>query len=269
EKRIRIPDAESFEEIIGYGVKAKRDGEDIMLGNRKFMLNQGVEIQHVEEELRKLEEQGKTPMILAFNGRAVGIIAVADRLREDARKVVELLHRTGKEVIMMTGDNERIANAIAKQLGVDRALAQISPWGKAKEIKRLQKEGKIVAMIGDGINDAPALTQADIGIAMGSGIDIAMESGNVILVKEDIRDVVCFIELSRKTMSKIKQNLFFAFVYNIIAIPVAAGILYPLLHTLVLSPMLAASAMILSDICVVGNSLLLKRFDISKSHEKY
>lgn len=269
EKRIRIPDAESFEEIIGYGVKAKRDGEDIMLGNRKFMLNQGVEIQHVEEELRKLEEQGKTPMILAFNGRAVGIIAVADRLREDARKVVELLHRTGKEVIMMTGDNERIANAIAKQLGVDRALAQISPWGKAKEIKRLQKEGKIVAMIGDGINDAPALTQADIGIAMGSGIDIAMESGNVILVKEDIRDVVCFIELGRKTMSKIKQNLFFAFVYNIIAIPVAAGILYPLLHTLVLSPMLAASAMILSDICVVGNSLLLKRFDISKSHEKY
>lgn len=268
EKGIRIPDAESFEAIIGHGVKAKHNGEDIMLGNRRFMLNQGIEIRHVEEELRKLEEQGKTPMILALNGRVVGIIAVADRLREHVREVVELLGRMGKEVMIITGDNERIANAIAKQLGVNRALAQISPWDKAREIKRFQKEGKIVAMVGDGINDAPALTQADIGIAMGSGTDIAMESGNVILVKEDIRDVVCFIELSRKTMSKIKQNLFFAFVYNIIAIPIAAGILYPLLRTLVLSPVLAALAMVLSDVCVVGNSLLLKRFDMGKSHGK-
>ncbi|MEM2058504.1 MAG: HAD-IC family P-type ATPase, partial [Thermoproteota archaeon] len=182
---------------------------------------------------------------------------------------VEWLHRMGKEIIMMTGDNERVANAVAKQLNVDRALAQILPWGKAKEIKRLQKEGKIVAMVGDGINDAPALTQADVGIAMSSGTDIAKESGKVILVKEDIRDIVCFIELSRKTMSKIKQNLLFAFIYNVIAIPIAAGVLYPLLHTLILSPMLAAVAMTLSDVSVIGNSLLLKRLDIGKIHGKY
>ncbi|MEM4229838.1 MAG: copper-translocating P-type ATPase, partial [Thermoproteota archaeon] len=268
-KGIEIPDVETFEEIIGYGLKAKYDGKNIMLGNREFMLKERIEIQHLEEELRKLEEQGKTSMILAFNGRAVGIIAVTDVLREHVREVVEWLHRMGKEIIMMTGDNERVANAVAKQLNVDRALAQILPWGKAKEIKRLQKEGKIVAMVGDGINDAPALTQADVGIAMSSGTDIAKESGKVILVKEDIRDIVCFIELSRKTMSKIKQNLLFAFIYNVIAIPIAAGVLYPLLHTLILSPMLAAVAMTLSDVSVIGNSLLLKRLDIGKIHGKY
>ncbi|MEM3389465.1 MAG: heavy metal translocating P-type ATPase [Thermoproteota archaeon] len=268
-KGIEIPDVETFEEIIGYGLKAKYDGKNIMLGNREFMLKERIEIQHLEEELRKLEEQGKTSMILAFNGRAVGIIAVTDVLREHVREVVEWLHRMGKEIIMMTGDNERVANAVAKQLNVDRALAQILPWGKAKEIKRLQKEGKIVAMVGDGINDAPALTQANVGIAMSSGTDIAKESGKVILVKEDIRDIVCFIELSRKTMSKIKQNLLFAFIYNVIAIPIAAGVLYPLLHTLILSPMLAAVAMTLSDVSVIGNSLLLKRLDIGKIHGKY
>ncbi|MEM3957080.1 MAG: heavy metal translocating P-type ATPase [Thermoproteota archaeon] len=268
-KGIEIPDVETFEEIIGYGLKAKYDGKNIMLGNREFMLKERIEIQHLEEELRKLEEQGKTSMILAFNGRAVGIIAVADLLREHVREVVEWLHRMGKEIIMMTGDNERVASAVAKQLNVDRAFAQILPWGKAKEIKRLQKEGKIVAMVGDGINDAPALTQADVGIAMSSGTDIAKESGKVILVKEDIRDIVCFIELSRKTMSKIKQNLLFAFIYNVIAIPIAAGVLYPLLHTLILSPMLAAVAMTLSDVSVIGNSLLLKRLDIGKIHGKY
>ncbi|MEM2088873.1 MAG: heavy metal translocating P-type ATPase [Thermoproteota archaeon] len=268
-KGIEIPDAETFEVITGYGVKAKYDGNDIILGNRKFMLKERIEIQHLKEELRKLEEQGKTPTILALNGEAVGIVAVADRLREDAKEVVELLHKMGKQVIMITGDNERTANAIARQLGIDRVLAQVSPGDKAKEIKRLQKEGKIVAMVGDGVNDAPALTQADIGIAMGSGTDIAMESGSVVLIKGEVRDTVCFMELSEKTMSKIKQNLFFAFAYNVFAIPMAAGVLYPLLHTLILSPMLAAVAMILSDICVIGNSLLLKRFDIGKSHEKY
>ncbi|MEM2486890.1 MAG: heavy metal translocating P-type ATPase, partial [Candidatus Bathyarchaeia archaeon] len=268
-KGIEIPDAETFEVAIGYGAKAKYDGNDIILGNRKFMLKERIEVQHLEGELRKLEEQGKTPIILAFNRKAIGIIAVADRLREYAKETVERLQMMGKQVIMITGDNERTANAIAKQLGVDKALAQVSPGDKAREVKRLQEEGKIVAMVGDGVNDAPALTQADVGIAMGSGTDIAMESGSIVLMKGDIRDTVCFIELSGKTMSKIKENLFFAFVYNVIAIPIAAGILYPLLHTLILSPMLAAVAMILSDICVIGNSLLLKRFDIGKNHGKY
>jgi Cu+-exporting ATPase len=167
--------------------------------------------------------------------------------------------------MMITGDNRRTAETIAKAVGIDKVLAEVLPEEKVNEIKKLQNEGRIVAMVGDGINDAPALTQADIGIAIGSGTDVAVESGDIVLVKEDLMDVVMSIELSRKTMKKIHQNLFFAFVYNIIAIPIAAGILYPFFHILILSPMLAALAMILSDISVVGNSLLLKRYRPKRS----
>jgi Cu+-exporting ATPase len=230
------------------------------------MQDNKIEIRHLEKELRKLEEEGKTAMILAVNKKAIGIIGVADTLKDYSKEAIEELHKMGKEVIMITGDNERTAKAIAKQLGIDRVLAEVLPADKAKKIKELQKEGKIVAMVGDGINDAPALTQADVGIAIGSGTDIAMEAGNIVLIKEDLRDVVCSIKLSKKTMSKIKQNLFFAFIYNLTTIPIAAGVLYPILHTLLLSPMLAAIAMILSDISVVGNSLLLRKFDIDKIH---
>jgi Cu+-exporting ATPase len=213
-----------------------------------------------------LEEQGKTAMILAPDGKAIGVIAVADTLKEHSREVVDELKKAGVEVIMLTGDNRRTATSIAKELNIDRVLAEVLPGEKAAAIRNLQGEGKIVAMVGDGINDAPALTQADVGIAIGSGTDVAIEAGNIVLIKEDIRDVACSLNLSRKTMSKIKQNLFLAFIYNGLAIPVAAGVLYPVIHDLVLSPMLAAVAMVLSDICVVGNSLLLRRFEMDKCH---
>ena len=259
-KKIRVPDASKFETIVGAGVKASYKGKRILVGSRKLMLKNKTNIRQLEERLRELEGQGKTGMILAVNKKAVGIIAVADTLKDYSKEAVKRLHKMGKEVIMITGDNERTAKAIAKQVGIGRVLAQVLPGEKAKKIKKLQSEGKVVAMIGDGINDAPALTQADIGIAIGSGTDVAMESGNIVLIKEDLRDVVSAIDLSKKTMSKIKQNLFFAFIYNIIAIPIAAGVLYPIFHTLILSPMLAAVAMIASDISVVGNSLLMKRY---------
>lgn len=261
---VNAPYAEKFEVIAGHGVKARFNGKELLLGNRSLMLDSGIEIQHLEEKLRDLEEKGKTAMILTVNEKAIGIIAVEDTLKEYVKEAVEQLHKMGKETLMITGDNERTAKAIAKKVGVQRIWAQVLPWDKAKIIRELQKDGKIVAMVGDGINDAPALTQANIGIAIGSGTDIAMESGNVVLIKGDLRDVVCLMKLSQKTMCKIKQNLFFAFIYNLISIPVAAGVFYPLFKTLVLSPIMAAIAMVLSDVCVLGNSLLLKRFDINK-----
>ena len=187
-------------------------------------------------------------------------------MKENSNEAIDELKKAGLEVVMLTGDNRRTATSIAKKLDIERVLAEVLPGEKAAAIRNLQEEGKIVAMVGDGINDAPALTQADIGIAIGSGTDVAIEAGNIVLIREDIRDVAASLRLSQQTMSKIKQNLFLAFVYNIVAIPVAAGALYPVTHELVLSPMLAAVAMVLSDISVVGNSLLLRRFEMGKDH---
>jgi Cu+-exporting ATPase len=195
-------------------------------------------------------------MLVALDGKAAGLIAVADTLMEYSMEAVRTLQRMGLEVIMLTGDNERTAMAIARQVGVDRVLAEVLPGDKASEIKRLQDEGKVVAMVGDGINDAPALAQANIGIAVGSGTDVAMETGDIVLVKNDLRDVVTGIQLSRATMSKIKQGLFWAFAYNTVLIPVAAGILYPIM----LEPVFGAAAMAFSSVSVVTNASLLKRF---------
>lgn len=198
-------------------------------------------------------------MILAVRKKIEGLIAVADTLKEHSGEAVAALQKMGKEVIMLTGDNERTGKAIAKQVGIERVLAEILPQEKVHEIKKLQEEGKKVAMVGDGINDAPALTQADIGIAIGSGTDIAIEAGDIVLVKSDLRDVVKAIELSKYGMRKIKQNLFWAFIYNIVGIPVAAGILYPFTGWL-LSPIIAGAAMAFSSVSVVGNALLMRRY---------
>jgi len=218
-----------------------------------------LKINNLEAEMTKLEEAGKTAMLIAVNGQVAGLIAVADTLKENSAEAVAKLKEMGLEVIMITGDNQRTANAIASQIGVSRVLAEVLPSEKASEIKRLQAENKVVAMVGDGINDAPALAQANIGIAVGSGTDVAMETGDIVLIKNDLRDVVVAIQLSRATMKKIRQNLFWAFFYNVALIPLAAGAFYPILHVL-FNPVYAAAAMASSSVTVVSNASLLRRF---------
>jgi Cu+-exporting ATPase len=262
----KIPDAKWFKALPGAGVVANYGGKEILLGNRKLMLTKRVSTAHLDARIDELEGEGKTTMILAVNKKTVGLIAVADVLRKHSIKTVNELKKSGVNVAMLTGDNERVAKAIAKKAGIDQIIADVLPKDKVNEIKKLQRKGEVVGMVGDGINDAPALTQADVGIAIGAGTDVAIEAGEVVLIKNDLTDVACFMELSRKTMNKIKQNLFFAFFYNVVAIPVAAGVLYPFLGIVIVSPMIAAIAMVLSDVTVVGNSLLLKRFDLSKHH---
>jgi Cu+-exporting ATPase len=259
ERYLEVVDPEFFNAIPGYGVEVKHDGTSVLLGNRKLMEKNSIDIGQLEEKMKALEEDGKTAMLVAVDGEAAGLIAVADTLMEYSVEAVKTLQRMGLEVIMITGDNKRTAKAIARQVGVNRVLAEVLPEDKASEIKRLQDEGKTVAMVGDGINDAPALAQADIGIAVGSGTDVAMETGDIVLVKNDLRDVVISIQLSRATMSKIKQGLFWAFAYNTVLIPVAAGVLYPFMGVL-LDPVFAAAAMAFSSVSVVTNASLLKRF---------
>ncbi|MCC6545368.1 MAG: heavy metal translocating P-type ATPase [Nitrospirae bacterium] len=251
---LEIPDPESFEAIPGHGVKIGYQGESIHMGNRKLMKESGIAIEGLEDSLRNLEEQGKTAMLIASGKNIIGIIAVADTLKESSIAAIKALKKEGVEVIMLTGDNERTAKAIAKQTGIDNVIANVLPGEKAGVIKGLQGTGKVVAMVGDGINDAPALAQADIGIAIGSGSDVAKETGGIILIKDDVRDVVAGIRLSRGTMRKIKQNLFWAFIYNSIGIPIAAlGFL---------NPIIAAAAMALSSLSVVANSATLKALKI-------
>ncbi len=259
ERGIKVSDPEFFNAIPGHGVEVKHDGVEILLGNRKLMQKNEISIEQLEEEMKTLEEDGKTAMLMAIDNKAVGIIAVADTLMEYSAEAVKTLQKMGLEVVMITGDNERTANAIARQVGMNRVLAEVLPGEKANEVKKLQEEGKIVAMVGDGINDAPALAQADIGIAVGSGTDVAMETGDIVLVKDDLRDVVISIQLSRATMRKIKEGLFWAFAYNTALVPVAAGVLYPLMSIL-LDPVFAAAAMATSSVSVVTNASLLKRF---------
>jgi Cu+-exporting ATPase len=256
---IKVEEPEYFNAIPGYGVEAKHNGDTILLGNRKLMETSNISISKLEAQMKALEEDGKTVMLLAVNGKTVGLIAVADTLKENSTDAVKTLRQMGLEVIMITGDNERTANAIARQAGVNRVLAEVLPGEKAAEIKRLQAEGKVVAMVGDGINDAPALAQANIGIAVGSGTDVALETGDIVLIKNDLRDVVVGIQLSRATMRKIRQNLFWAFFYNVALIPLAAGVFYPILHVL-FDPVYAAAAMASSSVTVVTNASLLKRF---------
>ena len=235
----------------------------ILLGNKKLMNDRKIEINNIEGESDLLASEGKTPMYIAIEGEMAGIIAVADIVKENSLRAIEKLHEMGIEVVMITGDNKKTAQAIASQVKIDRVLAEVLPQDKSMEVKKLQEEGKFVAMVGDGINDAPALAQADIGIAIGSGTDIAMESADIVLMRSDLIDVPNAIKLSKSTMKNIKENLFWAFGYNVIGIPVAAGILY-LFGGPLLNPVIAALAMAFSSTSVLLNALRLKRFKVIK-----
>lgn len=262
EKGLDIVDAEEFEAITGKGVRAKVNGSVILIGNRKLMEETGHKIEeHMEREIQRLEEKAKTAIIVAVDGAVVGVIGIADKVKDTAIETIQQLHKMRRKVAMITGDNRRTAEAIARQLKIDRVMAEVLPQDKANEVKRLQDEGETVAFVGDGINDAPALAQADVGIAIGSGTDIAIESGEIVLIKDDLRDVVGGIKLSAKTLGKIKQNLFWALIYNTTLIPVAAGVLYPFTG-ITFKPEWAGAAMALSSVSVVTNSLLLKRYRI-------
>lgn len=262
EKGISVSTAEAFEAIPGKGIKAKVKGKDILLGNRTLMQESQINYDPAEETIQRLEEEGKTVMMEAVNGQLIGLIAVADTLKDYSSQAIERLKQMGIDVVMLTGDNRRTAESIARQLGMGEVIANVLPQEKVAVIRKLKAEGQMVGMIGDGINDAPALAEADLGIAIGSGTDVAKETGGIILIKDDLRDVVTAVQLSRKTVSKIKQNLFWAFFYNIGLIPIAAGALVPFLGAEMYSylPFLAAGAMAFSSVTVVSNSLLLNRF---------
>ncbi|BDG61147.1 heavy metal translocating P-type ATPase [Caldinitratiruptor microaerophilus] len=259
ERGLALADAEEFEAIPGHGIRARVAGRHVLLGNRKLMREQDIALEEALQQAEALEAQGKTVMFLAIDGRMAGLVAVADTLKDSTVEAIRRLHAMGLETAMITGDNRRTAEAIARQVGIRTVLAEVLPQDKANEVQKLQAQGKRVAMVGDGINDAPALAQADVGIAIGSGTDVAKETGQVILIKSDLRDVVSAIEIARATMRKVYQNLFWAFIYNTVGIPVAAGLLYPWTR-LVVSPELAAFFMAISSVSVTLNTLLLKNF---------
>ena len=260
EAGLEILATEQFISLTGRGIEARINGEDVLAGNWKLMDERNISLSGMEESSDRLAEEGKTPMYVALNGELAGIVAVADVVKESSRAAIESLHNMGMEVAMITGDNKKTAAAIAKQVGIDRVLSEVLPQDKSSEVKKLQSEGRIVAMVGDGINDAPALAQADIGIAIGSGTDVAMESADIVLMRSDLMDVPTAIQLSRQTIRNIKQNLFWAFGYNVIGIPIAAGLLHLLFNGPLLNPIFAAAAMSLSSVSVLTNALRLKRF---------
>lgn len=259
EKNIPLMDANNFSAIPGHGLKATINSKSILLGNEKLMNDNNINIETLKNKLDTLATEGKTPMILSIDGKAKGIIAVADVIKENSKYAVKKLQDMGIEVVMITGDNKKTANAIGKQVGINRVLAEVLPEGKAQQVQDIQKEGKKVAMVGDGINDAPALAQSDVGIAIGSGTDVAIESADIVLMKDDIMDVVTAIRLSKSTIKNIKENLFWAFGYNTLGIPVAAGLL-TLFGGPQLNPMIAAAAMSFSSVSVLLNALRLKNF---------
>jgi Cu+-exporting ATPase len=259
ERGLELLSAGSFRAIPGRGIEAVINGAAVLAGNRKLMEERGVSLAELAADSDRLAGEGKTPMYVALDGKPAGVVAVADVLKKSSKAAIERLHQMGVEVAMITGDNQKTAAAIAKQVGIDRVLSEVLPQDKAAEIKKLQAEGRKVAMVGDGINDAPALAQADIGIAIGSGTDVAMESADIVLMRSDLMDVPTAINLSKRTIRNIKQNLFWAFGYNTLGIPIAAGVLY-LFGGPLLNPIFAAAAMSLSSVSVLTNALRLKRF---------
>lgn len=258
-KEISLYRVDKFVSLPGRGITGNINGSEVIAGNRKLMQEKGIDIRMAGADLDKLENEGKTVMFLARDGRLIGLLAVRDSLKNFARETILKLKKMKKEVMMISGDNRRTAEAIARELGIDKVLAEVLPKEKLDEIKRLQSKSIKVAFVGDGINDAPALTQADLGIAIGTGTDVAVESGDIILVKDDLRDVAVAIDLSGYAMKKIRQNLFWAFFYNVFGIPIAAGLLYPFTGFL-LNPIIAGAAMAFSSVSVVGNSLLMRRY---------
>ncbi|MFH0852613.1 MAG: heavy metal translocating P-type ATPase [bacterium] len=261
EEKIDFLKISEFEAIPGKGISVRIENKKILVGTRKLISENGIDEGSIEQKMSNLESQGKTVMILAVDKKIAGLIAVADTLKEYSKEAIKILHKMGKKTAILTGDNKRVGQAIAKEVGIDYVIAEVLPQDKAKEVQRLQQEGNVVAMIGDGINDAPALAQADLGVALGSGTDVAMETGEIILIKDDLRDVVTAMDLSKYTLRKIKQNLFWAFAYNVVGIPIAMGVLYPLTGWL-LNPMIAAAAMAFSSVSVVSNSLLMKMYKL-------
>jgi Cu+-exporting ATPase len=261
ERDIQLKEIADFDSITGKGVSGVVENTKVLLGNTKLMGDAGVSITELEEKAETMRKEGQTVMFVSADGQLAGILAVSDPIKDSTPDAIKQLHDQGLRVVMLTGDNRATAEAVAAKLDIDAVLAEVLPDEKAAEVKRLQDEGKMVAMAGDGINDAPALAQAHVGIAMGTGTDVAMESAGVTLVKGDLTGIVRATKLSRATMANIRQNLFFAFIYNCLGVPIAAGVLYPFFGIL-LSPMIAAAAMSLSSVSVVGNALRLKMVKI-------
>jgi len=261
DEKINTESVSKFKAIAGHGVEGEVANNKVYFGNRRLMERENIALGSYLEQIEKLENEGKTVMMLGIDGKLAGLIAVADTIKDSARDGIDALKRKGIEVVMITGDNQRTARAIASKLGIKRVLAEVLPDQKEAEVRKIQREGKVVAMVGDGINDAPALAAADIGIAMGTGTDVAIEAADITLINKDLKSVASAIELSKKTMRTIRMNLFWAFGYNVLLIPVAMGVLYPFFG-LLLSPIFASVAMATSSISVVGNSLLLKKAKI-------
>jgi Cu+-exporting ATPase len=258
-RKLELAEVKDFEAIPGHGVSAKVEDKKILIGNLKLMNRENIALGSLEEKSKSLADDGKTPMFIALDGNAAGIIAVADTVKEDSAEAIKALQGMGIEVVMITGDNRRTAEAIARKVGVTRVLAEVLPEDKANNIHLLQAEGKKVAMVGDGINDAPALAQADVGLAIGTGTDVAIEASDITLIKGSLKGVVTAIEVSRATMTNIYQNLVGAFFYNVLGLPVAMGLLFPFFGVL-LSPMIAGAAMAFSSVTVVGNANRLRGF---------
>jgi Cu+-exporting ATPase len=261
ERGLKSAKVADFEAVTGQGVKARIDGSVAALGNARLMQSLGIDIAPLAEAAEARRKQGETVMFLGVDGKLAGIVAVADPIKSTASEAITKLHALGLKIIMATGDNETTAKAVASRLGIDQVRAGMRPEDKLTLIGELQANGRVVAMAGDGVNDAPALAKADVGIAMGTGADVAMESAGLTLLKGDLRGVVRAVNLARATMHNIKQNLFFAFVYNALGVPVAAGVLYPAFGIL-LSPIIAAAAMSFSSVSVVGNALRLRNIDL-------
>jgi Cu+-exporting ATPase len=254
--------AESFESHTGRGVSGVVDGKAVLAGNAKLMADWAIDVSPLEKSVEQFAGEAKTPVFVAIDGKLAGVLAIADPIKPGAAQAVASLKRLGLDVVLLTGDTERVAEAVGRSIGIDRVIAGVLPDGKVAEIKRLQESKRVVAMVGDGVNDAPALAQADIGIAIGSGTDVAIEASDVTLMRGDLSGVVQAIALSRRTMRTMKQNLFWAFIYNVVGIPIAAGLLYPIAGIL-LSPILASAAMAFSSVSVVSNSLRLRRYSPS------
>jgi Cu+-exporting ATPase len=259
QREVALPEPEQFHSVTGHGIEATVEGRRVVVGSPKLLADRGIDFAAASEEMARLAADGKTAVMVAVDGALAGVLAVADTVKENSAAAVERLKRRGIEVVMLTGDNRATAEAIARQVGIERVFAEVLPDEKAAQVKRLQAEGKVVAMVGDGINDAPALAQADVGIAIGTGTDVAIEASDITLIRGDLMGVVTALDLSRATMRTIRQNLFFAFVYNVLGIPIAAGALYPFTG-LLLNPMIASGAMALSSVSVVTNSLRLRGF---------
>jgi Cu+-exporting ATPase len=257
ERGLELAEAADFDSITGKGVRGRIDGHEVAIGNQRLLEALGVDPGHLQERAERQRVEGETVMFVAIDGRPAGLVGVADPIKESTPAALQALRDEGLRIVMLTGDNRTTAAAVARKVGIEEIQAEVLPEHKNAAVRRLREQGSVVAMAGDGINDAPALAQADIGIAMGTGADVAMESAGITLVKGDLRGLVRARRLSEATMRNIKQNLFFAFVYNALGVPIAAGVLYPFTG-LLLSPIIAAAAMSLSSVSVIGNALRLR-----------